>query len=313
MRSVHADTTLCDGLWAITTYFNPQKYRSKLVNYRHFRSHLNVPLLAIELTYGPDYELDENDADIIVRRRGVDVLWQKERLLNVAVRELPADCRRVVWVDCDVIFETKDWPRRTNELLDRFSLVQPFQQVHRMPSTWTPGDPRPPDTEQLRSVPFLISTGMPVSICLGTPASQIQCTPGYAWAANRELLEQCGFYDACIVGGGDSAMARAAYGRFDDALRLQHLNKDHYLAWAVPFHNAVRANVAFVDGNLFHLWHGKTEYRRYRERNEMLARFKFDPEKDVVVDQAGVWSWNSDKRELHQYVSDYFCSRREDD
>ena len=34
---------------------------------------------------------------------------------------------------------------------------------------------------------------------------------------------------------------------------------DHYLAWAEPFYDAVRARVAFVEGNLFHLWHGETE------------------------------------------------------
>ena len=58
------------------------------------------------------------------------------------------------------------------------------------------------------------------------------------------LLDEHQFYDACIVGGADSAIARAAYGRFDDALRLQHLHAEHYLAWAIPFHEAVRSNVA---------------------------------------------------------------------
>jgi hypothetical protein len=301
------------GLWAITTYFNPRRYRSKLANYRLFRAHLNLPLLAIELAYGPHHELDKKDADILVRRRGHDVLWQKERLLNSALQALPDDCRNVVWVDCDVVFEAKDWPRRTNEMLDHFRLVQPFRQVHRMPAAWVPGEVKPSMTEQLNSVPFLIASGMPIETCLGTPASQIQCTPGYAWAANRSLLENFQFYDACVVGGGDSAMARAAYGRFDDALRLQHLHRDHYLAWAVPFHDAVRSKVTFLDGDLLHLWHGKTEHRRYRERNEALARFAFNPMVDVAVDQEGAWRWNSGKSELHAFVNEYFELRREDE
>lgn len=301
-----------DGLWAITAYFNPLRYRSKLANYRLFRAHLDLPLVAIELAYEPDYELGEADAEIILRRRGRDVLWQKERLLNIALQALPDDCRKVVWVDCDVIFGADNWADRTSELLDRFVLVQPFSEVHRMPQHWAPGQAKPRETEVLRSVPFLIASGMPVATCLGTPASQIQCTPGYAWAAHRKFLATYHLYDACIVGGADSAMARAAYGQFDHALRLQHLNRDHYLSWAVPFHDAVRSNVTFLPGEIFHLWHGKTEHRRYRERNAALARFGFDPNTDVAVDQSEIWHWNSEKPELHAFVREYFYSRRED-
>lgn len=35
---------------------------------------------------------------------------------------------------------------------------------------------------------------------------------GMAWAARRELLEQHGFYDGCVIGGGDSALICAAFG-----------------------------------------------------------------------------------------------------
>ncbi len=301
-----------EGLWAITAYFNPLGYRSKLANYRLFRAHLNLPLVAVELAYGPGHELSVSDAEIVIQRRGRDVLWQKERLLNIALRALPDSCRNVVWVDCDVVFEADDWPRRTNELLDRFRLVQPFRELHRMPPGWTPGQTLPPEAERLRSLPFLIASGMPAASCLGMPTSQTNCTPGNAWAASRKFLEDFQLYDACIVGGGDTAMARAAYGRFEDALRIGHLNRDHYLAWAVPFHAAVRSNVAFLEGDLFHLWHGKTEHRRYRERIEALARFDFDPNTDIAVDQCGIWRWNSEKPQLHAFVSDYFHARRED-
>jgi hypothetical protein len=288
------------------------RYRRKRGNYRLFRERLGLPLVAVELAYGPDFELADEDAEILIRRRGGDVLWQKERLLNIALQALPDTCRKVAWVDCDVVFESADWSARTSLLLDRFKLVQPFSHLHRMPPDWEPGRELTVESELLHSVPFLIASGVPVATCLGTPASQMQCSPGYVWAANREFLKEHQLYDACIVGGADSAIVRAAYGRFEDALRLQHLNRDHYLAWAAPFHDAVRSNVAFVDGNLFHLWHGKSVHRGYRERNEGLARFRFDPSTDVAVDQSGVWRWSSDKSEMHEFVRNYFASRKED-
>src|SRR5438093_8021963 len=89
-----------DGLWAVTAYFNPMRYRRKRANYRLFRAHLDVPLVAVELAYGCDFELVDDDADILVRLRGRDVLWQKERLLNLALEALPARWRTVAWVGC---------------------------------------------------------------------------------------------------------------------------------------------------------------------------------------------------------------------
>ena len=92
-----------DGLWAITAYFNPMRYRRKYANYQLFRERLEVPLVAVELAYGPEFELGEGDAEVLLKLRGRDILWQKERLLNVAFQALPSSCDKVAWVDCDVI------------------------------------------------------------------------------------------------------------------------------------------------------------------------------------------------------------------
>jgi hypothetical protein len=300
------------GIWAITAYFNPMRYRTKLSNYRLFRERLDLPLVTIELAYGSDYELDQYDAEILVQRRSQDVLWQKERLLNLALQALPDECRIVVWVDCDIIFESNNWILRVSKSLDRFALVQPFQTVYRMPPSWTPGQPLPLEAERRHSVPSLIASGMSESACLSVPSSQIDSAPGYAWAAGRKLLEEYALYDACIIGGGDSTILRTAYGRFRDALRLQYLNRNHYLRWAIPFYDAVKSNVAFLEGNIFHLWHGNTAHRQYRQRDKVLARCKFDPKTDIAIDQSGIWRWNSQKPELHNLVRDYFCARRED-
>lgn len=299
------------GLWAITCYFNPMRFRRRILNYRLFRERLKVPLVAIELAYGPEFELGEGDAEILVQLRGGrDVLWQKERLLNLAMRSLPSTCSKVAWIDCDVVFEADTWSERTSALLDGFALVQPFSHLHQMPRDWEPGHARPPRTGLLHSVPFLIASGMPVATCLGTTQSQL--SPGHVWAARRELLDAHHLYDACIIGGGDIAIARAAYRCFEFAIRRQHLNENHYLAWARPFCDEVCGKVAHLEGDLFHLWHGESEHRRYLERNEGLGRFRFDPSADIALDQNQAWRWNSDKREMHDYVRDYFASRRED-
>ena len=42
---------------------------------------------------------------------------------------------------------------------------------------------------------------------------------GLAWAANRRLLEDHGFYDASLVVSGGRLMVSAMYGRFEDSTK----------------------------------------------------------------------------------------------
>ena len=138
------------------------------------------------------------------------------------------------------------------------------------------------------------------------------CCWRIAWAASRSLLRRHGLYDACVIGGGDVTLARAAYGEIDFAIARQFLNRPHYLAWATGFHEAVAARVDYVPGGLFHLWHGDMADRRYLERNLGFGRFGFDPRRDIAIGESGAWRWSSDKPLMHAYVRDYFASRRED-
>ena len=37
-------------------------------------------------------------------------MWQKERLLNLAVAALPPGCTKVAGLDSDLVFRPRDWP-----------------------------------------------------------------------------------------------------------------------------------------------------------------------------------------------------------
>jgi hypothetical protein len=140
-------------------------------------------------------------------------------------------------------------------------------------------------------------------------------TPGFAWAARLALMERVGFYDCCIVGGGDQAMAAAAYGYYDYLIeRHQMIDQamTRYIAWAEPFHDAVGGAIDFVEGNIFHLWHGTLANRKMTERYRWLRRFEFDPTADIAPADNGMWRWNSHKPDMHAFVRERFVSRRED-
>jgi hypothetical protein len=299
------------SLWAITSYFNPAAYRRRLANFRQFRARLKVPLVAVELANGPDFELARADADILVQIRSPDVMWQKERLLNLALRSLPDSCRTVVSLDCDVMFATDDWADRVEEALRRVVILQPYRHVYDLPRDFTLGEPPPAGLRRRQSVTSAMAAGVPAAACLGefAPDGTFAYSRGIAWAARRELLDRHHFYDVRILGGGDRALSGAVFGYFD---AMRHSGDPLYLKWAVPFHKAVGTDVGAMDGDVYHLWHGELKNRNYHDRMKILERFAFDATKDIALANNGCWRWNSDKPELHECVRGYFASRRED-
>ena len=118
----------------ITSYFNPARYKTKRQNFDAFMDGMakqNVRVRVIELAFGDDeFELDKSPD--VLQFRGSDIMWQKERLLNVAVSKLPKSCTKVGWFDADLIFKEPDWLERTSEALEDSMVVQPFSHAVRL-------------------------------------------------------------------------------------------------------------------------------------------------------------------------------------
>ena len=304
-------------LWAVTSYFNPMGYARRLANYRMFRRRLGVPLVTVEWAWagGVGYQLDPGDADILIQLSSPDLMWQKERLLNVALQSLPAECRYVAWLDCDLVFEDAEWPQRTIELLDRFPVLQMFEHAYDLePDAYLDGDDRRLGS-RLTAATHAEATGVTVPDLRRSGLRPAGFLTGLAWAARFDLLRRHGFYDACIMGSGNRALYSAIYGRLDDVMayvRMKPRWQEHYLAWARPYYDDVRGRVGCVPGCIYHLWHGDIKLRRYAERHLDFEPFGFDPVSDLLVDAAGCFRWKADNPEMRRFVKSYFASRRED-
>jgi hypothetical protein len=245
-------------LWAITSYFNPMAFRGRLANYRVFRAYLNVPLVTVEASFNGRFELGAGDAEILVQRLARDVLWQKERLLNVALGALPPECTEVAWLDCDVILAAEDWFERARDALDSYSLVQLFTERCNLDqgvvdiSSWD-GVAQGP-----RSVGSKIAVGQvrPEDLSDSDAPLRRGTTAGLAWAARRASLDGLGLYDACVLGSGDRVILSAALGQFAygaAAVKMTAGHEEHYRSWAEPFASAMGGRVGSIDGRIFHL------------------------------------------------------------
>ncbi len=314
------------GLWAITSYFNPLHYRTRAENYRTFQRRLRVPLLTVEQGYDGRFDLDGSDATTLVQVPARDVMWQKERLLNLALESLPADCEIVVWLDADILFDRDDWPQRAVEALDSSVMAQLFSRTCYLPREVDLARPLADQRYlQRRSTASGLVGGVLQENTLSTTLEALKAhgmaldyANGHAWVMRRDLLQSVGFYEAMIVGGGDYVFLQAALGQFE-AVRKGHgwtapdsPQYRHFLRWAERFHDVVRSRIGMVPGDIFNLWHGELLDRRYMPRHQILTGHGFDPERDIAIDEHGSLCWASDKPALHEAVREYFRGRQED-
>jgi hypothetical protein len=304
-----------DDLWAITSYFNPFGWQSRSANFRAFRARLGVPLAAVELTFGRVPELREGDADRLLQVEGRSVLWQKERLLNLALGQLPSTCRYVAWLDCDVVFENPTWPALAREALGEVPLIQPHERLLDLGPGVSPGSFGKADVARERPSMAKALADRNLGPDAAPEKRGFRYAPGHAWVARRELLAEVGLYEAMIVGGGDAVMGLAALGlhsEVPEAYAMSPPHATHYLAWAERYYERVRGRLGCVKGTLVHLWHGELRDRGYETRHFGLRAHDFDPATDLEPVQDGCWQWASEKPALHRFVEDQLRSRRED-
>ena len=114
-------------LIAIIPYYNPFKWKIRLKNYNTCVSRLRsqgCKVITVECAIGD--KIYETDAEMKVFY--TYIIWQKERLINLAVERLPS-CDNIIWLDNDLIFSDENWVEKTEELLKINDYVQLFEKV----------------------------------------------------------------------------------------------------------------------------------------------------------------------------------------
>ncbi len=302
-----------DDLWIISCFYNPNSYKTKPINFDNFLNKIesaNLNYLFVECAFG-NQPFSLKKSPNIIRIRTKDIMWQKERLLNIAVSHLPSKCKKVAWIDCDVFFANPDWARETSIMLKHYKVIQPFKEVIRLPryATSYKGS-----GERYYSFGYIFKQN-PLVATEGRFNEHGHT--GFAWASHRVILQKHGFYDVCIAGNGDHMMAHSFVGDWDTncvkrTLGFNDLFLKHYLNWSKKIYNSVKSKVSFIDGTLLHLWHGDLADRKYTDRQKALEEYRYNPYTDIKPDNNNCWKWSHNDKELRSWAKQYFISRKED-
>ena len=305
-------------LGIVTSYFNPCGFRVRTENFERFVEPIRaagIPLVIVEACFEADGKgagatLPAEHKTLRVNAR--DVMWQKERLLDLGTGWLPGHCTKVAWLDADVLFDDEDWAVATSERLETAVVLQPFADAVRL----SRGALEPREGDDVFESFGAMFVNRPEELAHGK--FERHGHTGFAWAARRDIVARHGLYDACIAGSGDHMMAHAFAGDWESRCIKRMVGHGgrhlaHFRRWSRQLHEEVGARLSFTPGRLLHLWHGTIENRRYAQRNEELCGLAFDPKQDIRVSATGCWEWASDKPELHAWARRYFEERKEDE
>lgn len=312
------------SLYALTCYYNPLHGDLRLRNYQTFRRHLGIPLIAVEWSAHGHFELREEDADHLIQVSGGDLLWQKERLLNIGLekaRELDVD--KIAVLDADIVFENPSWYEAVTQGLEKNVFVQCFQSIRylRAYDYTTLSHQALCDSPVEHAIEGLFkflekgqslydeaSRGL-----LSVAAVKLRGNPGLGTAINLKKVPDWRHYEGNIVGGGDLAMVAAINHQTDELFDMvPHTPEQqrHLLSWAQAV-NVDSISIGSVKEQVMHLWHGEIKDRQYRQRFSVLTQHGYDPVVHVDFEIPGALHFTPKGKTLQQAVEAYIRSRKD--
>ena len=297
----------------ITTYYNPCRWQTRRLIYDQFMrgmAEVGAPVITVECAFG-DMPFELPEAEGVIQVRSQSLVWQKERLLNLAASWLPASCRYIAWIDADIVFENWNWVNDLERVLRKHQVAQVWETCLRLGKGNI--ETLPPD----RVVSFAaVMTNHPQMLHAGRYDAHGHT--GYGWAMRREIFDWVGLYEHAICGSADHFMAHAIYGQYgfciENALKHDVRQITHLQAWGTRFYAMTQGSLGCVPGEIRHLWHGDATNRRYFLRMHDITDLGYNPWSDLHIAPGRPIEWKPglDKPGLKEYFTNYFASRRED-
>lgn len=304
-------------LYVITVVFNPFGFKSRYKLYREFKEYMEqtkgVKLLTVEVAIGDrPFQVTTRHNKWNLQLRTEEEMWHKEAAINAGFLHLLKkvhNAKYVGWFDADIRFANPHWAQDAIQALQRYKIIQPFSEVVYLNSRY----------ERLWNVASALKhyhnklgyyqhpPVKPSYLCGGHP--------GLAWCARVDtLLKLGGLMSFCVAGSADTHMLNALLGdvkifykpgmtaEFQAALQnWQRLSDEH-----------VKQNIGCSNGICLHYWHGKSEQRGYEKRWDIMNFHQFDPAKDIIMEDNGLFKWAGNKPQLQYDLRKSMSERNED-
>ena len=245
-----------------------------------------------------------------------NLLWHKEALLNKIISEyLPPKYKYIFWLDADILFTNPNWIVDGVRELETHNIIQPFEYcIHLEKDETKPSF----DVEMFRKKVFdekysnrriwrSFSANFKTATLTHSQNENynIHGHVGFAWGIRRDIIQKIPLYDRALIGGADHIIAHAAAGQIPHSCITKSFtdNLEEVLSWSKKFYKAVQGKISFVEGDVYHIWHGYINKRQYLKR---IQDFTEKTKQIVEKDENGLYVTRSGD---DIYMKKYFKHR----
>ena len=273
--------------------FKSENSKVVLENFEKTKESLcDEDVFVVEMSYlNNDFIIPDSENFIRIQANERHLLWQKERLFNLALDKLPKKYKNVAWVDGDIIFKNQSsLSVMIDEALSEHSAVQLFSDVN-----WLDEHRQPFRTQKS---------------CILNSRNGWH---GYAWAFRREEIEKIGgMFDYHISGNGD-LMLNYAFSITGSTKSMPKRTLNECVSMKKKFNKYkdkvskyFLGTVTCLDLEIDHQYHGDYRTRKYEYRENLLRKYKFNPETDIEIDKNGLYKWKFEREEAKRLFHDIF-------
>lgn len=272
-------------------YFNCVKSKRLIMNYLYVREKLriaDIPTYTIEMYEGTP---EIHDA---IHLKTDFILFQKERLCHLLEKHIPSFFKKLMFIDCDLVFDNLRWYDDVSKKLDHFNIVQPFSNALWLDITYK--------KIVKERIPFVFYKKFGnISEEGGIGGYH----PGFAWAFQRDWFRKVGFFQESILGDGDT-ISSTLWLNYENFQYKPYLNKA-----VMDFKSSLNVlpTMCFIDGNVYHLWHGDQRKRQYRRRR-LIFKDVSDIRDILKTDENGLYMLKDGS--LKEKIRKYFTNRDDD-
>lgn len=285
------------------------RYRLFREWYQRMKNTPNVAVYVVEAAFGDhQFECTEADNPMHLQLRTNSEAWIKESMINCGIKNLlPRHWKYVCWCDTDVEFANPNWAQATLHQLQRYQVVQPFQQSLDLGFS---GEV----LQTFQGFGWMHRKGVRKQRNIQEPYQY--CHSGYSWACTRRFFEALpgkGLIDWMILGSADFNMSWAMIGEVEATIygnRAPSIIR-RLKEWELAASRQTQCEVGYAPGHIVHHFHGPKNKRYYETRDQILTRCNFDPDNDLGYDEQGlIRIFNNQK--LEHAIRGYNRSRSED-
>lgn len=279
-------------------FFNPAKSKRLLMNYLYTVEKMklaDIPYYTMEM-----YETESEISDAFHVKTDF-ILFQKERLCSLLEKKIPKQFTKLLFMDCDLVFDNKNWYRDLSNKLDTFNIVHPFTHALWLDITYRRS------VKQRVPISFFKTLGY-----LNRKGGLGGYHPGWAWAFQRDWFTRIGFYQYAILGDGDSINASIwldyidfIYFTFSSRTFLKKTIEEYVEKMKQP------PTLCSINGTVYHLWHGDSKKRQYEKRRAIFSYLKDNDIRTILTtDSNGLFRLKD--HSMDSKIRAYFQNRDDD-